>query len=111
VAAAVVRAAHKPQDEVVIGRAGTAMVRQHRLTPRPVEAQMAAMVQTTHLSLTDPAEDTSGTLFEPAADPGDPTTTGGWAGRSRTAGRLLLAGVLATAGGVVIARRLGATAS
>jgi NAD(P)-dependent dehydrogenase (short-subunit alcohol dehydrogenase family) len=111
VAAAVVRTAHKPSDEVVIGRVGRAMVRQHRLTPRPVEAQMAAMVQTTHLSLTDPAEDTTGILFQPADDPGDPTTTGGWAGRSRTAGRVLIAGVLAVAGGVLVARRVGASAS
>jgi NAD(P)-dependent dehydrogenase (short-subunit alcohol dehydrogenase family) len=111
VAAAVVRAAQKPKDEVVIGRVGRSMVRQHRLTPRPVEAQMAAMVQTTHLSLTDSAEDTSGTLFEPATDPGDPTATGGWAGRSRTAGRVVVGGVLAAAGGVLLARRLGAAAS
>jgi hypothetical protein len=108
IAAAVVRPARKPKDEVVIGRVAKAMVRQHRLTPRPVEAQMAAMVQTTHLSLTESAEDTSGTLFTPPADPADARTTGGGGGRTRTAGRLVLASVLAAVGAALLLRRVGA---
>ena len=55
VASAVVRAARAPKDEIVIGRIGKAMVRQHRVAPRPVEAQMAVMVEKTHLSPTVPA--------------------------------------------------------
>jgi short-subunit dehydrogenase len=111
VAAAIVRTAHRPKDEVVIGRVAKAMVRQHRLTPRPVEAQMVAMVQTTHLSLTESADDTTGILFSPSTDPADVRATGGWAGRTRTAGRLVLAGALAAAGAVLLTRRLGDRAS
>src|SRR4051794_3967604 len=95
VAAVIVRTAQAPKDEVVIGRLGRAMVRQHRLSPRPVEAQMAAMVEKTHLSPTKPAAPTKGILFTPAQDPEDATATGGWAGRSRTAGRVAIAGALA----------------
>lgn len=108
VAAAVVRAALAPKDEVVIGGIGKAMVRRHRRSPRPVEAQMAVMVQTTHLSPTTPADDTKGILFAPSQDPEDASTTGGWAGRTRTAGRVLLAGAVAAAGvgvAAVLSRR------
>jgi short-subunit dehydrogenase len=108
VAAAIVRTARHPKDEVVIGRVAKALVRQHRLTPRPVEAQMVAMVETTHLSLTESAESTSGTLFAPSTDPGDARATGGWAGRTRTTGRVVLGGALVVLGAVLLARRLGA---
>jgi short-subunit dehydrogenase len=111
VAAAIVRTAHRPKDEVVIGRVAKAMVRQHRRTPRPVEAQMAAMVETTHLSLTESAEDTTGTLFAPSTDPAGVRATGGWAGRTRTTGRVLLASGVAALGALVLARRLGARSS
>jgi hypothetical protein len=67
---------------------------------------MALMVETTHLSPTRPADDTSGILFEPAWDPADATATGGWAGRTRTAGRLVLAGALAATGAAVAAGRI-----
>ncbi|HEY0375168.1 MAG TPA: SDR family oxidoreductase [Amnibacterium sp.] len=106
VAAALVAAAGNPKDEIVIGRLGRAMVRRHRRTPRPIEAQMALMVETTHLSPTRPADDTSGILFEPAWDPADATATGGWAGRTRTAGRVVLAGALAATGAAVAAGRI-----
>jgi short-subunit dehydrogenase len=111
VAAVIVRTARKPKDEVVIGRVAKALVRQHRLTPRPVEAQMVAMVETTHLSLTESADDTSGTLFTPSSDPADARATGGWAGRTRTTGRVVLGSVLAVAGAGLLLRRLGAAAS
>lgn len=106
VAAAIVRTARRPKDEVVIGRIGKTMVRQHRLTPRPVEAQMAGMVQTTHLSPVEPAEDTSGILFAPSAEPSDATATGGWKGGTRTAGRVVLAGGLVAAAAAVVGTRL-----
>jgi short-subunit dehydrogenase len=111
VAQAIVALARSPKDEVVIGGMGKAMVRRHRRTPRPVEAQMALMVEKTHLSPSEQAPDTSGILFEPAADPGDATTTGGWGGRSRTAGRTLIAGVILAAGVGVAASRLGRRAA
>ncbi|MCU1475211.1 SDR family oxidoreductase [Amnibacterium sp.] len=111
VADVIVAAARSPKDEIVIGRLGRTMVRRHRRTPRPVEAQMAVMVETTHLSPTRPADDTSGILFEPARDPADATATGGWAGRTRTAGRLALAGALAATGAAVVASRLARRAT
>lgn len=101
----IVALTRSPKDEVVIGLTAKAMVRRHRRTPRPVEAQMAVMVATTHLSLTEPAADTPGILFEPSADPEDATTTGGWAGRSRTAARMVIAGALVAAGAGLIAIR------
>jgi short-subunit dehydrogenase len=108
VAAAVVRAARAPKDEIVIGRIGKAMVRQHRVAPRPVEAQMAVMVERTHLSPTVRTPPTQGILFRPAPDPADATATGGWAGRRRTAGRVAIAGVVAAAGVGLAVARLGA---
>jgi short-subunit dehydrogenase len=104
VAAAIVRTARAPKDEVVIGRIGTTMVRRHRRTPAPVEAQMALMVEKTHLSPTETAAPTQGILFTPAADPADATATGGWAGRRRTAGRMAIAGALALGVGVAATR-------
>jgi short-subunit dehydrogenase len=111
VASAVVRAARAPKDEIVIGRIGKAMVRQHRVAPRPVEAQMAVMVEKTHLSPTVPAESTQGTLFTPATDPADATATGGWSGRSRTAGRVALAAAVAAAGLAVVGAKLATRAA
>jgi NAD(P)-dependent dehydrogenase (short-subunit alcohol dehydrogenase family) len=111
VAKVIVRTARAPKDEVVIGRIGRTMVRQHRLTPAPVEAQMAVMVEKTHLSPTEPAAATEGILFTPAPDPDDATATGGWAGRSRTAGRVAIAGALAAAGIGVAATRLARRAA
>ena len=66
---------------------------------------MAAMVQSTHLSLTDAAPETAGILYEPA-DVADATAAGGWAGRSRTAGRLVLAGTVAAVGVAVLGPRI-----
>ncbi|GAA4265315.1 SDR family NAD(P)-dependent oxidoreductase [Frondihabitans peucedani] len=110
VAAAVVKAATAPGKgtEIAVGRIGRALVRQHRMTPAAVEAQMALQTEKTHLSRKESAPDTSGALFEPSADPADATTTGGWKGRRRTISRnLLLVGALA-AGAVVVARRAAA---
>ena len=107
VAAAIVHAADAPRNEIVIGRLGRAMVRQHRRTPTLVEAQMAVQVEATHLSPIEPAPDTAGNLFAPPAD-AEATTTGGWGGRSRTAGRVALGGVLAA--GLAAAVVLGARA-
>lgn len=111
VAAVIVRTARHPKDEVVIGRIAKALVRRHRRTPRPVEAQMAAQVQTTHLSLTRSAPDTSGNLFTPSDDPGGASATGGWAGRTRTAGRLVMGVGVAALGAFLVAQRMEARSS
>ena len=111
VAAVIVRTARHPKDEVVIGRIAKALVRRHRRTPRPVEAQMAAQVQTTHLSLTRSAPDTSGNLFTPSDDPGGASATGGWAGRTRTAGRLVMGVGVAALGAFLVAQRMQASSS
>ena len=111
VAAAIVRTARHPKDEVVIGRIAKTMVRQHRRTPRPVEAQMAVMVDTTHLSLTESAPDTSGNLFAPSTDPADPRASGGWAGRTRTTGRVVIASAVAVVAAGLLLRRGGANAA
>jgi short-subunit dehydrogenase len=108
VAAAIVRTARHPKDEVVIGRIAKTLVRQHRRTPRPVEAQLAAQVQTTHLSLTQSAPDTTGNLFAPSDDPDGASATGGWAGRTRTAGRLVIGLGVASLGAFVVAQRMEA---
>jgi short-subunit dehydrogenase len=105
VAAALVSAADAPRNEIVVGRLGRVMVRQHRLTPAPVEAQMALQVEKTHLSPSEPAPDTTGILFEPASDV-EATSTGGWAGRRRTRRRAVLGGMLAAGLGGVLGAQL-----
>jgi hypothetical protein len=72
---------------------------------------MALMVEKTHLSPSEQAPDTSGILFEPAPDPADAAATGGWRGRSRTAGRTLLAGAILATGAGVAATRLARRAA
>jgi short-subunit dehydrogenase len=104
VAAALIRATRAPRAEITIGGLAKSFVQQHRMTPKPVEAQMAMQVNTTHLSPLHSAENTSGNLFEPGDDSGELQPTGGWAGRSRTAGRLVLAGVLTAGAGVAVQR-------
>jgi len=107
VARAVVRAAGAPGTgtEITVGGAGKAFVLQHRKTPAAVEAQMALQVEKTHLSRKQPMPDNQGTLFTPAVDPADATTTGGWKGGRRTAGRTLLGLTALTVVAVVLGRR------
>ncbi|WP_210479893.1 SDR family oxidoreductase [Naasia sp. SYSU D00948] len=105
VALAIRDLAKAPRDEVVVGGVGKAMVKQHRVTPGTVEAQMAVQVDKTHLSRKESAADTAGTLYQPVTDPSDPEVGGGWHGKTRTARRGLLtwAGLL---GGGLLASRL-----
>jgi len=98
VAKAIVDAAKAPRDEVTVGAAGKAMVHQHRLTPGPVEVQMAVQVEKTHLSRQNHVADTRGAIYEPRAG-GEATVSGGWHGGRRFAVRRLLTwSVLAGAG-------------
>jgi short-subunit dehydrogenase len=105
VAKAIVRLASAPRSELVIGRAGQALVRQHRKTPALVETQMALQTDKAHLSRQHRSGDTTGTLYAPApAD--DAEVSGGWNGEGRTAGRRAIAWILLVGGGTAVARRL-----
>jgi short-subunit dehydrogenase len=106
VALAIRDLAKAPQDEIVVGTVGKAMVKQHRVTPGAVEAQMAAQVDKTHLSRKEPAPDSAGTLYSPFTDPSDPEVGGGWNGKRRTARRRALTWVGLTAGGILATRLL-----
>jgi len=106
VAIAIRDLAKAPRDEVVVGGAGKALVKQHRVTPGTVEAQMAVQVDKTHLSRTEPAVDSAGTLYEPFADPSDPEVGGGWHGKERRTRRRLLTWAGLTAGGILTSRLL-----
>jgi NAD(P)-dependent dehydrogenase (short-subunit alcohol dehydrogenase family) len=112
VAKAIERVARKPRNEVVVGgAAGPALVRRHRKSPAPVEAQMALQTEKTHLSRDDRAAATTGILYYPAPD-ADAEVTGGWHGSEKTGTRrgmtwLLLGGVSA----YVVGRRLGSDAN
>ena len=79
-----------PQDEVIVGGAGKVMVRQHRLTPGPVEMQMAVQTDKTHLSRHESVEPNTGAIYEPFTDPSDPDVGGGWHGTRRKGRRRLL---------------------
>ena len=106
VARVIVDLARKPRDEVVVGgAAGKALVKQHRITPGAVEAQMAVQVEKTHLSRKDSASDTEGILYAPAPS-SDAEVTGGWGGKRRTAKRGLFGCVLALGGGFAVAHLL-----
>jgi short-subunit dehydrogenase len=105
VAKAIVRLAAAPKPELVIGRAGQALVRQHRRTPALVEAQMAMQTDKAHLSRQHRSGDTTGTLYAPAPAE-DAEVSGGWNGESRTARRRAFTWVLLVAGGAVVASRV-----
>jgi short-subunit dehydrogenase len=98
VARTIVNAARLPRNEIVIGAASKAMVRQHRRHPKSLEAQMAWHVEKTHLSTHRSADITPGTLHEPDRSPGDATATGGWHGGRRLARRRFIGSSIAAAG-------------
>jgi short-subunit dehydrogenase len=94
VARKIVAAVQRPQPEIVIGALGKTLVRQHRRTPRPVEAQLSAQTEAMQLSPTKAAPLTTGTLYATNDDPGDAEVTGGWHGKTRNAKRNVLVGAL-----------------
>ncbi|WP_286278600.1 hypothetical protein [Naasia aerilata] len=102
VARAIVALADAPKDEVVVGGVGKAMVKQHRVSPGTVEAQMAVQVEKTHLSRHTPAEDTTAAIYEPFEDASDPEVGGGWEGGKRT-NRRKAAGVAGVVGAAALA--------
>lgn len=99
VARTIVNLANTPRNEVAVGAAAKAMVRQHRRTPTAVETQMALQVEKSHLSRRHDVGHTTGTLYEPVADPSDAEVGGGWKGRERLARRRVLGWVVGVAAG------------
>ncbi|WP_200302479.1 SDR family oxidoreductase [Streptomyces adelaidensis] len=111
VARAVVDLVHHPRREVVVGPAGSALVRQARWTPGIAERAMARQAHRTHLAHDERAPDTHGALHVPA--PGEGAVHGGWGGRRRTAMRrtavaAALVGAAVTAGRRMSRNPLGA---
>ncbi|WP_026550770.1 hypothetical protein [Arthrobacter sp. Br18] len=84
----------KPRREVVVGRIGRSMVRQHRLMPGRIETMMAVQVENTHLSKKEAASDSTGNLYTPSPDPDNATVIGGWGGKRRTAQRAVTGAAL-----------------
>ena len=92
------------KPERIVTGPGTVLVRQHKRRPVAVEAAVAKQTQV--LQLGKPAPDTTGNLYAPSAEPH--TVSGGWGGRRRKTGRVLLAaGLAACAAYVVRAKRSG----
>lgn len=105
VARAIVDLIKSPEPEVVVGTVGKAMVKQHRISPLAVEAQMARQVDATHLSHERGVSGTQGALYE-AAPSSDASVTGGWHGAERTVRRGILASALVVGAGAVAKRAL-----
>jgi short-subunit dehydrogenase len=81
---------HPRRPERILGVLGRALVRRHRRHPQGVERQVALLTESLQLSTTTPAPDTKGTVFE--ADPASRgTVRGGWHGRAKASGRVVLA--------------------
>ncbi len=90
IAKAIVKAATKPENNVVVGAGAKELIQQHRVAPGATEEQMAVQVDTTHLSRKETAPDTSGNLYESNTDD-EYTIHGGWAGKRKTRTRQVLA--------------------
>lgn len=109
VANAIVDATRKPKREIVVGAQAKTLAKQHARTPMVIEKQMAKQVDTTHVPRGTSATRTDGNLFEPFPA-SDASTTGGWSGKARTTGRMLLGTVVAlggAAGAAALVRRRG----
>lgn len=101
VARAIVDLVRHPRRELVVGPAGSALVRRSRWAPGIAERAMARQADRSHLSHTEEAPATHGVLHVPA--PGEGAVHGGWGGRwhtamRRTAVAAALAGAAVTAG-------------
>jgi len=106
VARAIVRAAMHPRPEIVVGAAASALVKQHRKHAVAVEAQMAALTENAQLSRRESAPDTAGNLYTPSPDY-DAAVDGGWGGKRRHRGRIVLGWLVGIGGAIVAARALG----
>lgn len=101
VASALVSAVKRPRHEIPVGAAAKQLIRQHRMTPAPVEAAMGQQTERKHLSRKRTAPRRSGTLHEPGS--ADSTAvSGGWGGRRRQTLRWAATGG-AVAGGTAVA--------
>ncbi|WP_165068379.1 SDR family oxidoreductase [Marisediminicola senii] len=105
VAKAIVKLAKHPKPEVVIGSIGKALVRQHRVSPVAVEAQLALQTEKLQFSRKEDATDTTGNLYEPSRR-SEATVTGGWHGSEKGAVRRVLRAVLLVVGGGLLVRWL-----
>lgn len=85
--------------ERTVSGAGRALARQHRRRPQAVEAAIARQTELGQFSGSS-AERTSGNLYEPSSAP--LSVSGGWAGRRRKAGRVLLLSAFAAGAGYLI---------
>ena len=101
VAKAIVDATRRPRREVIVGAQAKTIAKQHARTPQVIEKQMAKQVDTTHLSRKDAAPRTDGNLFEPFPAT-DASATGGWSGKARTTGRLLIATLIGLGGSALV---------
>jgi short-subunit dehydrogenase len=92
VAATIVRLAHRPRPEVVVGAAARSVVGLHRLFPGPIERAMARQVDALHVVRDEvgPA-DFDGNLFTPMAEGAE--ARDGWKARQRRSLLPLAAGL------------------
>lgn len=89
IAQAIVKAATKPENEVLVGAGAKELTKQHRAAPEATEKMMAIQVNKAHLSPKESAQDTSGNLYESNTDD-EYTVAGGWGGKRRKQRRKLL---------------------
>ncbi len=61
---AIVKLADEPQDEVIVGKAGTPVTAAHTIMPGVVEGQMARMTEKVQMDTPPPAPPTPGTIHE-----------------------------------------------
>ncbi|MEU7484074.1 SDR family oxidoreductase [Streptomyces sp. NPDC042319] len=97
----ILRLVRSPRREVYVGPAAVVLACWTKLLPGPVEKALAYQMNRSHLSRTEQAPDTAGTV--PHALPGG-SVHGGWHGTRRTAGRRLATAALA-AGAAYVALR------
>jgi len=88
VAAAIVRLAHRPQREVLVGASARVMSALWTVAPGIAEALLARMTERTHLRRRHAAAETVGNAFGPKAPEAE---TGGWRGRRAGRGKRLAA--------------------
>ena len=103
VAAAILRCAHRPRREVIVGGSTRLGLLANRLAPGLTERTTARLMEREHFA-EEPAEPTEGNLLEPRL--AEARVDGGWRdhGAWRRAGALAAAGAGATAAAVAVRR-------
>ncbi len=97
----ILRLARSPRRESYVGPAAAVLACWTKLFPGPTEKALAYQMNRSHLSRTESAPDTAGTVPHPL--PGG-AVRGGWGGTRRTAGRRLATAALATGVGYAVMR-------